>query len=208
MAQAKTKKGKQDEEEEVDEVEDDEEVEDDDADSEEEADDSSDEDEEDDSDEDDDDEGTAAIISENNRLKREAAERSKKDREARRKQAKKDGKFERLAQEETERADKAEAELARFQRRANVTKVADRLNMEDPEDAFRFLDEDDMDDERLAERALKKLRDKRPSLFKTKRRSGKDIDSETDDDDPTRDKNSGGEGVTGFERLRSVKRKT
>lgn len=203
---AKKPKGKrpEDEEEEIDEEEEDDLEEEEDEEDEDEDDD--DDDDDDDDEDDDDDDDRQAILDENNRLKREAAKRQKDARERRRKAAEKKGKWEEIARDETTRADTAESELQKLRRQINVSKVAGRLNMKHPEDAHRFLDDDDMDDERLTERAVKKLKEERPELFNSKRRSGGNIDNgDGDGDDDDAGKRPTG---TGFDRLRSVQRKT
>lgn len=206
-------KGKraEEEDEEDDEDLDDEDLDEDEDDEDEEDDDESDEDDDDESDEDDEDDeddGEAQRLrDENNRLKREAAKKAKAEREERRKKLKRAGKYEEIAAEETQRADKAEADLQKLQRQINVSKVAGNLQMKHPEDASKFLDEDDMDDERLTERALKRLKERRPELFNTKRRSAGPSNESDDDDDDDRE-GKGPPAGTGFDRLRSVKRKT
>lgn len=150
---------------------------------------------------------------EHNRLKREAAERARKDREAEEKRKQDEGKHEEvisgLRTENTELKDR----LDRIEKSGRVEKVAKRLGFYDPDDAARYLTTEQMEDERSIEQALKDLKKEKPRLFDDTGRSGGDVDNDDrDNDDPGRRTRTGeqrdGDGKTfGIETLRSVKRK-
>lgn len=142
---------------------------------------------------------------EHNRLKREAAERSKADKKAERERQKEDGKLQELADAETKRANEAESELAKLQRERNAEQWAGAEGLTHPEDVARFLTDEEMEEERAARAALRKLKERRPELFGEQRRSGGDINEEEDGETETRA--TGGEEPYGLDRLRGVKRK-
>lgn len=174
---------------------------DDDDDSDDDSDDDDDSDSDDDSDDedstDDDEPLTKKDRDELNRLRREAAKRSKKERESKRKQAEESGKWKTL-HEETEKErdtaveerDEAKAELATFKRTLKVSKVAKRLKFNDPDDAHHFLPENAADGtEAEIEKSLRDVLKKksyladRGSKRKGKPAGGDDDDNHTDADD-------------------------
>jgi hypothetical protein len=128
------------------------------------------------------------------RLKREAADRSKKDRETRRKEAEEKGKWKELhtetekeRDEAIDRAEKAEAELATHVRNTKVSKVAKRLKFNDPEDAHHFLPENAADGtEAELEKSLREVLKKKSYLAsKGSKRKAKPGGGGDDDDNPT-----------------------
>lgn len=148
-------------------------------------------------DDDDDDDGAdpnSVVVNrdEYNRLRRESAEAAKRARTAER-EAKKQRERERreagqhdeiIAEKEEEaaaaaaRAEAAEYQLEQFQRRTRINAMASSLGFRDPEDAAHFLDEDETDDDRSTERALKRLAREKPYLVDSKRSSGAPISGE------------------------------
>lgn len=133
-----------------------------------------------------------ALTDELNRMKRVSAEADKKAREAAKaakaaaeKQAKEDGDWKTLAEErETEaaealkRAEQAEAALATYERQRVVAEVASALDFRDPQDAHRFLSDEDQADQKLVEAALKRLKKDKPYLIAEPRRTGVDRGSD------------------------------
>jgi hypothetical protein len=129
---------------------------------------------------------------EHNRLKREAAEAQKRARAAEReakkqreKERRESGQYDELLAEKDEevaaaasRAEAAEYQLEQFQRRIRIQGVAQRLGFKDTEDAVRFLDEDDTEDDVSTERALKRLAREKPYLVDAKRSSGAPVNGE------------------------------
>lgn len=166
-------------------------------DSDDDSDDEDDSDSDDDSDDDDtsDDEPlTDKERNELNRLKREASERKKKDREARRKQAEESGKWQELHKETekerdeaVDRAEKAEAELASHVRNTKVSKVAKRLKFNDPDDAHHFLPDTAADGtEAEIEKSLREVLKKKSYLAsKGSKRKTKPGAGGDEDDNPT-----------------------
>lgn len=67
------------------------------------------------------------------------------------------------------------------QRKANIVKVAKRLSFEYPEDAHRFLDVEDMEDEQSIESALNAVLRDRPKLKSRRRGSGAPIPGEREE---------------------------
>jgi hypothetical protein len=133
-------------------------------------------------------EDVEALTSELNRLKRVSSEAAKKAKESEKaakaaadEQAKKDGNWQTLA-EEREReaaealkdAETARLELQKYKAQATVASAAATLNFRDPQDALRFLTEEEAADQKLAEAALKRLKKDKPYLIAEPRRSGAD----------------------------------
>lgn len=103
-----------------------------------------------------------STVDDYNRLKREAADRAKADREAERKRAEEEGRhadvvkaLEDERDSEKKRADDAEGNLARLEKQLLVNKVAQKLKFRDPADASLHLPDDTPADEAAIERALK-----------------------------------------------------
>jgi hypothetical protein len=145
-----------------------------------------------------------------NRLRRETADRSRKDREREQEEARKRGEHEKIAQQEKERADAAEAEAKKLKQEKVVTRVAGRKKMKDPTDAPLYLSDEEMEDEASAERALDRLEERKPHLFdRTRKTGGNEINEEEEHEERETSRTSGnGDEPYGLERLRSVKRKT
>lgn len=147
-----------------------------------------------------------------NRLRRQTADADRERREREQEEARKRGEHEKVAKEEKDRADKAEAKAAKLERKAVAMSVAgrDEFKMKDPTDVERFLSEDDMMDEASVARALTKLKERRPELFVGSTRTGGEID---DDEQRRREREVENGGANkddepfGLDRLRSVKRK-
>lgn len=150
-------------------------------------------------DEDDDDQGGEFVRmprSEVQRLRREAREARKREkqqaREERERQEKSladQEKWKDLADQRQERIDELEGEVealkmegVKNERKGNIIKVAKRLGFEYPDDAHRYLDVDDMEDEASIESALKTVLRDRPKLKSKRRGSGAPIPGESDDD--------------------------
>jgi hypothetical protein len=76
------------------------------------------------------------------------------------------------------RAEAAEYQLEQFQRTQRISSIANRLGFKDSEDAVRFLDDDDSDDDVTAERALKRLAREKPYLVDTRRSTGAPVGGE------------------------------
>lgn len=145
-------------------------------------------------DEDDDDDGGGDEFpwDEHNRLKREAAEASKRSRAAereakkqRQRAQKESGQYDEILSEKdeevaaaAERAEAAEYALEKFQRDSRVSKIAGRLGFRDPSDALAMLNEDDVEDDNSTERALKRLAREKPYLVDGKRASGAPVNGE------------------------------
>lgn len=133
-----------------------------------------------------------AQIDEHNRLRREAAEASKRSRAAERearksreRERREQGQYDEILAEKDEevagaaaRAEAAEYQLGEFQRRIRISAAANRIGFKDAEDAVRFLDEDDTEDDVSTERALKRLAREKPYLIDTRRSSGAPINGE------------------------------
>jgi hypothetical protein len=147
----------------------------------------------DDGDDDIDDDTTVRVDkNEYNRLKREQAEAAKARRKAERdakkareRERKEAGQYDEILAEKDEevsaaaaRAEAAEYQLEQFQRRHRITAAATRLGFKDPEDAIRFLDEDDTDDDVMTERALKRLAREKRYLIDERRSSGAPVNGE------------------------------
>lgn len=136
-----------------------------------------------------------ALRDENNRLKRVSAEAAKKAKDAEKaarvaaeKKAAENGDWQKLA-EEREReaaearkeAEEAAGKLSSYERTQRVTDAANRLNFRDPQDAHRFLSAEEMDDDKLVDAALKRLKKDKPYLLAEPRRSGRDGEDDTTD---------------------------
>jgi hypothetical protein len=147
-------------------------------------------------DDDDEDELTPKQRKEYHRLKREAADRAKKDKQDKRKRAEETGKWKEHATDaEKERDDaveakeQAEAELSTFKRNLTVSRIAGKLKFNDPDDAHKFLPESAADgNDAQVEKALRKVLKEKPYLKaeggsrKTKARSGGDDDDSSEPD--------------------------
>lgn len=155
------------------------------------------------------------ILAENNRLKREAAERDRKERETQRKRDEEEGKYKELYERERDRAEKADEALATERQARLVSRVAKRLKFHDPEDAVRYLDKEDMTDERTIERRLESVSTEKKWLVNASGRTGGSHDDDDDDTGRERERQSSRDNgdeqqdreLAGFQRLRSVKRK-
>jgi hypothetical protein len=139
--------------------------------------------------------------SEVQRLRREARDarksikqREREDRERREKDLADNEKWKDLAESREDRITELEGEVEALkmekqkdEHRASIVKVAKRLNFEYPDDAHRFLDSDDMEDEQSIESALKTVLRDRPKLKSKRKGSGAPIS----DDDGDRDGKGG-----------------
>lgn len=137
-------------------------------------------------------ETTAISLAEYNRLKRVAAEADKARKEAekearkrREREQRESGQWQELLDERDEtirtleaERDEARYELTSFQRRVRVTRAAVRLGFKDPEDAVRFLPEDETEDDASTERALKRLAREKSYLVEQRRSSGAPVNGE------------------------------
>lgn len=122
--------------------------------------------------------------SEYERLRRIAREqetaekkREREERKAQEKRRREQGQFDELLSEKDEQIrtvegerDEARYQLDAFKRQVRVTEAAKRLGFKDPEDAFRYLSDEDTEDEATTERALKAL-SKRKSYLVNERKS-------------------------------------
>jgi hypothetical protein len=134
----------------------------------------------------DDDDRVPLTRSEYERLKRIAREHDRdKKRRDREEQKNKDrlkkeqGQYEELIAEKEEQIKNTEAErdearyqLDAYKRRVRVTEAAKRLGFKDPDDAFRFLSDEDTEDEVSTERALKRLSKSKAYLVADRRATG------------------------------------
>lgn len=136
------------------------------------------------SDDDEDDAETARLRAEVSRLKRETAEakraRRKAERQAerrRREEQEDDGRYQEIATEATQRAERAEGKLRDYVLLNEATRIARTQGFNEPEEALEWLrvkrllpddviDEDGEVDERSLERSLKKLGERQPKLLK------------------------------------------
>lgn len=147
---------------------------------------------------DDRDDAAAVLRAENQRLKREAAQREKERRAAEREAAKAEetrkaqqGEWQKLAEERAERISELEGQIAERDRRdaereqrTTVEKVAERLNFRRPRRAFALLVDElgveeasnTLADEQLTEAALRRLARAEPELVDNQRRSGAPVD--------------------------------
>lgn len=121
--------------------------------------------------------------------KREVQKRETEERARREKDMADQEKWKDLAESRDERIAELEGEIealrmegTKNERKANIVKVAKRLNFEYPEDAHRFLDVEDMEDEQTIESALKTVLRERPKLKSKRRGSGAPIPGESEDD--------------------------
>lgn len=124
---------------------------------------------------------------------REAADRAKKladeKAERERKEAEAKGEHEKLAQQERERADAAEARATRLEQERRVEKIATRLKFRDPTDVMHRLSEEDLGDDSKVEKALKDLAKSKTYLL---------VDGEKEKTrDTTGDGPAGGDGAEG-----------
>ena len=74
--------------------------------------------------------------------------------------------LERRAAEAEKRAQETEQKLARSQRERLISAAASAANFADPTDASAFVDLDDIEDDKDAERAVKQLAKRKPHLLK------------------------------------------
>lgn len=130
------------------------------------------------------------LRNENQRLKREQADAQKARRQAEKaakdaanQKAKEQGDWQKLAEEAekqaaeaTARAEEAEARIAQAERQQRVSTAAQALSFRDPSDAHLFLTADEMDDPKLLDAALKRLKKQKPYLIAEPRRTGADHD--------------------------------
>lgn len=114
---------------------------------------------------------------EKNREKREAKEREKRQREA--------GQYEDLLKEKDEKIVSTEAErdearyqLDAFKRQVRVSEAAKRLGFKDPEDAFRYLSDEDTEDDATTERALKALSKRKAYLVNERKSTGAPVNGD------------------------------
>jgi DNA repair exonuclease SbcCD ATPase subunit len=105
-----------------------------------------------------------ALQAERARLRREVKKAEKAAKEAETKKAEDEGKWKELAEERERKVAETERKLAEVEKRTSVSKVAKRMDFRDPDDVFRFLDDDDLDDEASIKRALTALKDDKPYL--------------------------------------------
>jgi hypothetical protein len=110
----------------------------------------------------------------NDKKKREQAERKERE-----KRAREQGQYEDLLKEKDEQTQAAEAErdeakyqLDAYRRRIRVQAAAVRLGFKDPEDASKFLTEEDTEDDTSTERALRKLARDKSYLVQERRSTG------------------------------------
>lgn len=153
-------------------------------------------DDDEDDDEDEEDDGHVRVpksmLDEHNRLKREQAEAAKAARAAQReakkardRERKEAGQYDEILAEKEEevaaaaaRAEAAEYQLEQTLRRQRIAAAANRVGFKDVEDAIRFLDEDDTEDDVQTERALKRLAREKPYLIDARRASGAPVNGE------------------------------
>jgi alanyl-tRNA synthetase len=148
----------------------------------------------------------AVLRAENQRLKREAAQREKEKRQQEREAARledqrkaQQGEWQKLAEERADRITELEGQIqerdrkdAERNQRSTVEKVADRLNFRRPKRAYVLLmDElgddalDTLADEQLTEAALKRLAKAEPELVDIQRRSGAPVGGRGNGGQPT-----------------------
>lgn len=155
---------------------------------------------------------TQKLEDEVNRLKREAAERDKKDREAEAKRLKEAGEHEKRADAAEARVAELEQQIADRDLRESVEKAAQNAGMEFPQDAAALLTEEEKADDRAIERGIRRLKEERPKLFGEVRRSGGDVQTNEGDRERERQQINDQAGrpdmSAGINRLRSVERKT
>lgn len=155
---------------------------------------------------------TEELRDENNRLKREAAERDRKDREAEQERLREAGEHEERADRAEARVAELEQEIADRDQRDLIEKSAAAVGMEFPQDAAALLTADEKKDESTVEAGLRRLKQERPKLFGEVRRSGGSIESDAQDREEERkrinDAQNGASVGAGIQRLRGVQRKT
>lgn len=115
-------------------------------------------------------------VAEARKARKQIEESAKRDRERQRAEQ---GQWQELAEERQReideahaRAESAEYTLEQFQRNLRVSGIANRLGFRDPQDAIRFLDDDDTDTDDKAEKALKRLAESKDYLVERRRGSG------------------------------------
>lgn len=107
---------------------------------------------------------------------RKAARKAKQDAErAAEEKAKADGDFKAAAEAAEKRALEAEQRATRLEQDTRVQRIAGRLGFRDPQDAARFLDDDELESDQATERALKQLKRDKPYLAQTSGRSGGEV---------------------------------
>ncbi len=120
------------------------------------------------------------IRQENARLKREDRKRQNQEKADKEKKQREEGKHEELAREREEERDEArtllaakEYELDQKERGIRTRDAASALNFREPEDAIRFLSDDETDTDEHVTKALKKLAEKKVYLLNDRPRSGR-----------------------------------
>ena len=149
---------------------------------------------------------TEQLTDENNSLKREAAERDRKDREAEQERLKTAGKHEERANKAEARNKELEEEIESLKKGGTIREIAEREGMEHPADAVAFLTDEEKKDDRSIEEGIRRLQSDRPKLFTGKKRSGGDVRTHEEVPDPPRRRDEA--TPPGLGRLRSVQRKT
>lgn len=124
--------------------------------------------------------------SEYERLRRIAREqevaekkREKDEKKEQEKRRREQGQFDELLKEKDEQIvtieaerDEAKFQLDSFKRQVRVTEAAKRLGFKDPEDAFRYLSDEDTEDDSTTERALKALSKRKAYLVNERKSTG------------------------------------
>lgn len=107
------------------------------------------------------------------------ARRRKDEKDRKEKEQREQGRFEEMLKEkDDERAtteaerDEARLELYNHKRTLRVEKAAKLLGFKDPDDAIRFITEEDSEDDAATERALRKLAKRKPYLVDQRRSTG------------------------------------
>lgn len=120
------------------------------------------------------------IRQENARLKREDRKRQNKEKADKEQKQREEGKHEEIAREREEERDEAktllaakEYELDQKERGIRTRDAASALNFREPEDAIRFLSDDETDTDEHVTKALKKLAEKKAYLLNDRPRSGR-----------------------------------
>jgi hypothetical protein len=159
-----------------------------------------------DDDDDDKDEYVRLPKAEAERLRKENLDAKKAERKRKREErdkAEKDkadkGKFEEIANDAKKERDEAiqakeeaENKLKTYERKSRVEAIAKRLMFIDPDDAHRYLEPDEMDDEDRAERALKRVLREKKHLKSSKPPSGGPLNG------------GGGDGLFTLEQIRAM----
>lgn len=147
-------------------------------------------------------------------LRREVAESRRKAKkaedEAKRtaeEQAKKDGEWQKLAEQKGKEAEEAAARLGRLERQRTATEVATRLKFHNPAGAHRFLGEDPQDEQQI-EAALREIADRESYLVApATSTTGRDVEQVLKNGrpvDPTKTPPPDGDVEPGLGRLRQA----